>query len=195
LAWKTVPPSSVEISRLLRAWGDGDRAALYHLTPLVYAELHKIAHRCMHQQPAGQTLQTTALINEAYLRLLKAEGVHCQDRVHFFAVAAQMMRRILVDSARARLTDKRGGRLPHVCLDECTDASPQSSDDLMALDEALNALAEMDLRKARVVELRFFAGLSVEETADALSISVPSVKRDWKLAKAWLTRELSRCRR
>jgi RNA polymerase sigma factor (TIGR02999 family) len=187
-----VPSSSVEISRLLRAWGDGDQAALNQLTPLVYTELHQIAHRHMRQQLPGQTLQTTALVNEAYLRLVDVEGVRWQDRTHFFAVSAQIMRRILVDSARAHLADKRGGRLPHVYLDDSVDASPQSSEDLIALDDALNALEEMDPRKARVVELRFFAGLSVEQTAEALKISAPSVKRDWKLAKAWLSRELSR---
>jgi RNA polymerase sigma factor (TIGR02999 family) len=187
-----VPSSSVEISRLLRAWGDGDQAALNQLTPLVYTELHQIAHRHMRQQLPGQTLQTTALVNEAYLRLVDVEGVRWQDRTHFFAVSAQIMRRILVDFARARLADKRGGRLPHVYLDDSVDASPQSSEDLIALDDALNALEEMDPRKARVVELRFFAGLSVEQTAEALEISAPSVKRDWKLAKAWLSRELSR---
>lgn len=187
-----MPVSSVEISRLLRAWGEGDQAALNQLTPLVYAELHRIAHRYMRRQPAGQTLQTTALVNEAYLRLENVEGVRWQDRTHFFAVSAQMMRRILVDSARAHLADKRGGGWPHVCLDEFVDASAQSGEDLIALDDALNALEKMDPRKARVVELRFFAGLSVEETAEALNISAPSVKRDWKLAKAWLNRELSR---
>jgi RNA polymerase sigma-70 factor (ECF subfamily) len=192
LIWNTVPSSSVEISRLLRAWGDGDQAALNQLTPLVYTELHQIAHRHMRQQLPGQTLQTTALVNEAYLRLVDVEGVRWQDRTHFFAVSAQIMRRILVDSARAHLADKRGGRLPHVYLDDSLDASPQSSEDLVALDDALNALEEMDPRKARVVELRFFAGLSVEQTAEALKISAPSVKRDWKLAKAWLSRELSR---
>lgn len=184
--------SSVEISRLLRAWGDGDRAALNQLTPVVYAELHQIAHRHMRRQSPGQTLQTTALVNEAYLRLVDAEGVRCRDRTHFFAVSAQIMRHILVDFARAHLADKRGGRVPHVCVDDSLDASPQSTEDLIALDDALNALEKMDPRKARVVELRFFAGLTVAQTAEALKISAPSVKRDWKLAKAWLTRELSR---
>jgi RNA polymerase sigma factor (TIGR02999 family) len=146
----------------------------------------------MRQQLPGQTLQTTALVNEAYLRLVDVEGVRWQDRTHFFAVSAQIMRRILVDYARAHLADKRGGRLPHVYLDESMDVAPQISEDLIALDDALNALEEMDPRKARVVELRFFAGLSVEQTAEALKISAPSVKRDWKLAKAWLSRELSR---
>jgi RNA polymerase sigma factor (TIGR02999 family) len=184
--------SSVEISRLLRAWSDGDPAALDQLTPLVYAELHQIAHRYMRQRPAGQTLQTSALVNEAYIRLVNVENVRWQDRAHFFAVAAQIMRRILVDSARAHLAGKRGGRLPHVCLDESADASPQTSEELIALDEALNVLAEMDPRKSKVVELRFFTGLSEGKIAEVLRISVPSVKRDWKLAKAWLTRELSR---
>ena len=187
-----MPFSSVEVSRLLRAWGDGDQAALNQLTPLVYAELHEIAHRHMRQQVPGHILQTTALVNEAYLRLVAVEGVRWQDRTHFFAVSAQIMRRILVDSARAHLADKRGGRSPHIYLDESMDTTPQSSEALITLDDALNALEKMDPRKARVVELRFFAGLSVEQIAEALKISAPSVKRDWKLAKAWLTRELSR---
>jgi RNA polymerase sigma factor (TIGR02999 family) len=146
----------------------------------------------MRRQLPGRTLQTSALVNEAYLRLVNVEGVPWQDRNHFFAVSAQIMRRILVDAARAHLADKRGGRLPHVCLDESVDAAPQESEDLIALDDALNALEAMDPRKARLVELRYFAGLSVEETAEALKISAPSVKRDWKLVKAWLSRELSR---
>jgi RNA polymerase sigma factor (TIGR02999 family) len=187
-----VPASSVEISRLLRAWGDGNRAALDELVPLVYTELHEIAHRHMFRQPPGQTLQTSALVNEAYLRLVDVDGVRWRDRTHFFAVSAQVMRRILVDSARAHLADKRGGRFAHVYLDESMDGSGQGSEELIALDDALKALEEMDPRKARVVELRFFAGLSVEETAEILKISIPSVKRDWKLARAWLTRELSR---
>lgn len=182
----------MEISRLLRAWGDGDRKALDQLTPLVYSELHEIAHRYMRRQPPGRTLQTSALVNEAYVRLVDVEGLRWVDRTHFFAVSAQIMRRILVDAARAHLANKRGGRFEHVCLDEGMDASPKRSEDLIALDDALNALEEMDARKARVVELRFFAGLSEAETAETIKISVPSVKRDWKLAKAWLTRELSR---
>jgi len=146
----------------------------------------------MRRQHPGQTLQTSALVNEAYLRLVDVEGVRWEDRTHFFAVSAQVMRRILVDSARAHLAGKRGGGFEHVYLDESLDASPQRSEDLIALDDALKALEEMDPRKARVVELRFFSGLSVEQTAEALKISVPTVKRDWKLAKAWLTRELAR---
>jgi len=187
-----VSASSAKISRLLRAWGDGDRAALDELTPLVYSELHRMAHRYMRQPAPDQLLQTTALVNEAWMRLVAAGDLNWRDRTHFFAVSAQMMRRIVVDQARAQLAGKRGGRMPHVCLDESTDASPQTSEELVALDDALIALETMDPRKARVVELRFFTGLSVEETAEALQISAPSVKRDWKLAKAWLTRELSR---
>jgi RNA polymerase sigma factor (TIGR02999 family) len=187
-----MPSSPVEISRLLRAWGDGDREALDQLTPLVYTELHQIAHRYMRRQPAGQTLQTSALVNEAYLRLANVDRVRWEDRTHFFAVSAQIMRRILVDSARAHLAGKRGGHFEHVRLDESVDADPQNSEDLVALDDALKTLEEMDPRKARVVELRFFAGLTEEQAAEALNISVPSVKRDWKLAKVWLTRELSR---
>lgn len=182
----------MEISRLLRAWGEGDRAALDQLTPLVYAELHQIAHRYMRRQPAGQTLQTSALVNEAYLRLADVEGVRWENRTHFFAVSALVMRRILVDAARAHVAGKRGGLFEHVQFDESVDPSPQRSQDLIALDDALNTLEELDARKARVIELRFFAGLTLEETAETLEISVPSVKRDWKLAKAWLTRELSR---
>ncbi len=185
--------SSVEISRLLRAWSDGDRAALDQLTPLVYTELHEIAHRYMRRQPPGQMLQTSALVNEAYLRLVDVKcGVRWEDRRHFFAVSAKIMRRILVDCARAHRAGKRGGRFEHVCMDEFLDASAQNIEDLIALDDTLKALEEMDPRKARVVELRFFAGLSFEEVAETLKISIPSVKRDWKLAKAWLNRELSR---
>ncbi len=181
---------SAEITRLLRAWGGGDRAALDQLAPLVYQELHRMAHRHMQREQSGHTLQTTALVNEAYLRLVDAKDIRWQDRAHFFAVSAQMMRRILVDAAKARLAGKRGGRSPHVNLDEAMDAVPERPGDLVALDEALDALAEMDPRKGRVVELRFFGGMSVEETAEVLGISPQSVMRDWKLAKAWLMREM-----
>jgi RNA polymerase sigma factor (TIGR02999 family) len=182
---------SAEITRLLRAWGGGDQAALSQLAPLVYKELHRIAHRHMQREQPGHTLQTTALLNEAYLRLVDAKDVCWHDRAHFFAVSAQMMRRILVDAAKARLTEKRGGQLPHMNLDEALDASAARSRDLVALDDALVALEKMDPRKAQVVELRFFGGLSVEETAEVLKLSAQSVMRDWKLAKAWLTREVS----
>jgi RNA polymerase sigma factor (TIGR02999 family) len=192
-----MPPESPEITELLKAWGSGDAAALDQLTPLVYDELRRLALRYMRNERAGNTLQTTALVNEAYLRLVDAKRVAWQDRVHFFAVSAQMMRRILVDAARARGSAKRGGQVKRVNhstafnLDEIPDVSTGRDRELVAIDDALNTLAEMDPRKARVIELRFFGGLSVEETGEILKISPQSVMRDWKLAKAWLTRELS----
>jgi RNA polymerase sigma factor (TIGR02999 family) len=184
--------SSAEITRLLRAWGGGDQAALDELAPLVYGELRRMAHRYLRRENPGNTLQPTALVNEAYLRLVDVNNVSWEDRAHFFAVSAQMMRRILVDAARARLTGKRGGGAVHLNLNDSIDAIPDRSGELVALDEALNDLAQLDPRKARVVEMRFFGGLSVEETAQVLKISAPSVLRDWKLARAWLMRELSR---
>ena len=183
--------SSIEISRLLHAWGDGDRAALDQLTPLVYAELHQIAHRHMRRQVAGQILQTTALVNEAYLRLVDVEGVRWQDRTHFFAVSAQMMRRILVDRARAQAYQKRGGGAERVSLLEEMLLTPERPAELLELDEALQALSEQDARKAQVVELRYFGGMSVEETSVVLDVSEQTVLRDWKLAKAWLAQWIS----
>ncbi len=183
------PP--IEITRLLRAWSGGDRAALDQLTPVVYKELYRIARGHMRRENQGNTLQTTALVNEAYLRLVDVPNVGWKDRAHFFAVSAQMMRRILVDAARARASGKRGGGARRVDLDQVPDISSGRHRELVAVDEALNVLAEMDPRKARVVELRFFGGLSVEETAEVLGISAQSVMRDWRLAKAWLMRELS----
>jgi RNA polymerase sigma-70 factor, ECF subfamily len=183
-----------EITVLLKAWGAGDQNALNRLTPLVYSELRRMARRYMRNERAGNTLQTTALINEAYLRLVDVQGAGWQDRAHFFAVSAQLMRRILVDAARARGTAKRGGlgvRVDHssaVNLDEIPEVG--RSAELVSLDDALNALAEIDPRKARVIELRFFGGLSVEETAGVLGISPQSVLRDWKLARVWLKREM-----
>jgi RNA polymerase sigma factor (TIGR02999 family) len=191
------PPESVEITALLKAWGGGDQAAFDRLVPLVYAELHRMARRQMRNERAGNTLQATALVNQAYLRLVDARNAGWKDRVHFFAVSAQVMRRILVDAARARATGKRGGQLKRanhstaINLDELPDLGFQHAEELAALDDALNALAQFDARKARVIELRFFGGLSVEETAEAVRISPQSVMRDWKLAKAWLMRELS----
>jgi RNA polymerase sigma factor (TIGR02999 family) len=186
---------SGQITGLLKAWGAGDASALERLTPLVYAELRRLARRYMRHESPGNTLQTTALVHEAYLRLVDAAGVDWQDRAHFFAVSAQMMRRILVDAARARASAKRGVRhVDHstpVNLDNIPDLGAQRGAELIALDDALNVLAQMNPRHARVVELRFFGGLSVEETARALDISPQSVMRDWKLAKAWLMRELS----
>jgi RNA polymerase sigma factor (TIGR02999 family) len=189
------PSDSQEISVLLMAWGNGDQAALDRLTPLVYAELHRTARRHMRKEREN-TLQTTALAHEAYLRLVDAKGLTCNDRTHFFALSAQIMRRILVDAARARVSAKRGGDAPAldhseaVNLDEIAGNVSQKSAELLALDQALDDLARMDARKARVIELRFFGGLSVEETAEVLQISAQSVMRDWKLARAWLVREL-----
>jgi RNA polymerase sigma factor (TIGR02999 family) len=189
------PSDSQEISLLLKAWGNGDQAALDRLTPLVYAELHRMARRHMRTEREN-TLQATALVNEAYLRLVDAKGLACKDRTHFFALSAQIMRRILVDAARARVAVKRGGDVPAldhsepINLDEVAGATSQKSAEVLALDQALEDLALVDARKARVIELRFFGGLSVEETADVLQISPQSVMRDWKLARAWLVREL-----
>ena len=187
---------SQDISRLLKAWGTGDQTALDRLTPLVYDELRRMARRHMRGERPGNTLQTTALVHEAYLRLVDAKSMERKDRAQFFALSARIMRRILVDAARARASEKRGGRVEHaghseaVDLDEIAGNSPPLSAELLALDEALNDLAGIDPRKAQVIELRFFGGLSVEETAEVLKISPQSVMRDWKLARAWLAREL-----
>jgi RNA polymerase sigma factor (TIGR02999 family) len=184
------PAASVEITRLLKAWGQGDQAALDRLTPAVYDELRRMARRYMRRERDGHTLQTTALVNEAYLRLVDVHNVSWQDRAHFFAVSAQMMRRILVDAARARTSERRGGRAVRAELEEIPDLSSGRDREIVAIDDALKELAEMDPRKARVVELRFFGGLSVEESAEVLKVSPQTVLRDWKLAKAWLMREL-----
>ena len=189
------PSDSREISVLLKAWGNGDQAALDRLTPLVYAELHRMARRHMRTERENM-LQTTALVHEAYLRLVDAKGLACKDRTHFFALSAQVMRRILVDAARARVSAKRGGDAPAldhseaVNLDEIAGSASQRSVEVLALDQALDDLARVDARKARVIELRFFGGLCVEETAEVLQISPQSVMRDWKMARAWLVREL-----
>jgi RNA polymerase sigma factor (TIGR02999 family) len=185
-------PPTAEVTRLLRAWGGGDHAALDQLTPLVYAELRRMAGRYMQRENPGNTLQATALVNEAFLRLVDVTGIRWQDRAHFFAISAQMMRRILVDAARARGSGKRGGGAVRLDLNESIDALPQPDSRLVDLDEALESLAQFDARKAKVVELRFFGGLSVEDTAEVLKISKESVMRDWKLARAWLMRELAR---
>jgi len=190
------PSRSADISRLLKAWGAGDQTALDRLTPLVYDELRRMARRCMRRERAGNTLQTTALVHEAYIRLVDARSVECKDRVHFFALSAEMMRRILVDAARARASAKRGGQVEQVAhseavnLDEIAENTSEKSAELLALDEALQELTRLDPRKARVIELRFFGGLTVEETAEVLNVSPQSVMRDWKLARAWLNREL-----
>jgi len=183
------PPG--EITNLLGAWAKGDQAALERLMPLVHDELCRTARRFMRKEAPGNSLQTNALVNEAYLRLVGAQNVRWQDRTHFFAVSAQIMRRILVDAARARYAEKRGGEIPKVPLNESIDDLPRESQ-LIALDEALQALAQFDQRKAQVVEMKFFGGMSVEETADVLKISVRTVMREWSLARAWLLREMSR---
>ena len=181
--------SPKEITRLLVAWGDGDESALEGLTPLVYDELRRLAHHYMSQERPGHALQTTALVNEAYLRLIDWKNVHWQSRAHFFAVSAQLMRRILVDFARSQGYAKRGGGALQVTLDEAL-VSGEKSADIVALDEALRSLAELDERQSKVVELRFFGGLSIEETAEVLKVSEGTVRRDWSLARAWLHREL-----
>jgi RNA polymerase sigma-70 factor (ECF subfamily) len=184
-------PSKPEVTQLLRAWGEGDGEALEKLTPVVEGELHRLAHRYMTREKPGHTLQTTALVNEVYLRLVDIQNVTWQDRAHFFAISATMMRRILTDFARSRLYQKRGGAAVQVSWDEALAVSPGQDVDLVSLDDALVELAALDPRKTQVVELRFFTGLSVEETAEALKISPETVKRDWKFAKSWLHRALS----
>jgi RNA polymerase sigma factor (TIGR02999 family) len=184
-------PTSHEVTELLLAWSKGDSGALDRLVPLVYAELHRLAKSYLRKELAGQTLQTTALIHEAYLRLIEAKEVQWQSRAHFFGVAAHLMRQILVSFARERGAQKRGGAAQQVSLDEALVVSQGQDEDLVALDEALSALAEVDARKAQVVELRFFGGLTEEETAAALKVSPETVRRDWRIARSWLRRQLS----
>jgi RNA polymerase sigma factor (TIGR02999 family) len=171
-------------------WGQGDETALDRLIPLVHRELHQIARRCMVGERAGHSLQATALVNEAYLRLINANDVAWHDRAHFLAVAARMMRRILVDHARARHYQKRGGGATRATLDEALVVASEPDHDFVALDDAMTALAVVDARKSQVVEMRFFGGLTIEETAEALQVSRDTVKRDWNMAKMWLLREL-----
>lgn len=182
------PPSN--ITRLLLAWSEGDQAALERLLPLIEKELHRIARHYMRRENPGHTLQTTALVNEAYFRLIDQKSVRWQNRAHFFGIAAQIMRRILLNYARDRQRAKRGGKAVQVSLSEVAVMTPEKSDELIALDESLERLALIDERKCRVVELRYFGGLSVEETAEVLGISPITVARDWKMAKAWLAREI-----
>jgi RNA polymerase sigma factor (TIGR02999 family) len=182
-------PEKGEVSELLHAWSEGDHGALERLTPIVYRELHRLARRYMRGERAGHSLQTTALVNEAYLRLVDYNRMRWQDRAHFFAVSAQLMRRILVEYAR-RHNLTRGGGVAHVALDDTSEVGSQPSADIVALDDALSALARFDSRKMQVVEMRFFAGLSVKETAEVLKVSEMTVTRDWNTAKAWLYREL-----
>src|SRR5579863_8327581 len=185
-------PSSHEVTRLLKAWSGGDEEALQKLTPLVYKQLHQIARRYMAGERSGHTLQTTALVNEAYLRLVDCGKVNWQDRAHFLAVSAQLMRRILIDFARSRGYLKRGAAAPHIALEDAPSVFNEPDVNLVALDDALKALAAVDERKSKVVELKFFGGLNVEETAEVLGISSDTVLRDWQFAKLWLLRELNR---
>jgi RNA polymerase sigma factor (TIGR02999 family) len=184
------PSSGGEVTRLLRAWSDGDASALQKLTPLVYDELHRAAQRHLARQRPDHTLQASALVNEVYLRLVNYHPPSWQDRAHFFALSAQVMRRILVDWARSRHAAKRGLGAVALELDEALVVSEVRGGDLLALDDSLKSLAALDPRKGRVVELRFFGGLSVEETAEVLKVSKETVMRDWRLAKSWLRREL-----
>jgi len=183
--------SEQDVTELLLEWQQGDKCALDKLTPLVYEELRRIAHRYVQRERDGHTLQTTALVNEAYVRLVGGRKIEWQNRAHFFAVTAQVMRHILIDHARRRHYAKRGGEAQQVSFDDAALMSPERAAELVALDEALSELARLDARKSRVVELRYFGGLSLEETADVLDVSVMTVRRDWRAAKAWLYRALS----
>jgi RNA polymerase sigma-70 factor (ECF subfamily) len=179
-----------EITKLLHAWSEGDQSALERLTPIVFDELHRLAGRYMKRERPGHSVQTTALVNEAYMRLVDYSRMEWQDRAHFFAVSAQLIRRILVEHAR-RHNLRRGGGVQHVSLEEAAVVGGRRSADLVALDDAMNSLARIDPRKVQVVEMRFFGGLSVEETAEVLKVSTVTVMRDWSTAKAWLYRELA----
>jgi RNA polymerase sigma factor (TIGR02999 family) len=185
-------PSTHQVTHLLRAWGEGDQAALGDLVPLVYQEMHRLAQVYMSRERSGHTLQTSALVNEAYLRLVDTTQASWQNRAHFFAICANVMRRILVEWARSRQALKRGGAAPPLELVESLAVAEEPGRDLVALDDALKDLSALDPRKGKVVELRFFGGLSVEETAEALKISCETVMRDWKFAKSWLRRELGK---
>lgn len=185
-----IPESTHQITALLQAWNLGDEQALEQLMPLIYNELHRAAGKCMARERGADPLQTTALINELYIKMVDLKRVKWQDRAHFFALCARQMRRILTDLYRAGVCDKRGGKQKPVTLDASTICAREPRRDLMAIDEALERLAQMDGRKSQVVELRFFGGLSVKETAEVLRVSVETVMRDWKFSKAWLLTEL-----
>jgi RNA polymerase sigma factor (TIGR02999 family) len=184
-------PPEPEITQLLAAWSEGDEAAFERLVPLVYAELKRMARRHMFRESEGHVLQTTALVHEAYLKLVSQKNAKWQNRAHFFAVSSQQMRRILVDAARPRLRQKRGADAPVISLDDAPTLSASRAAEFVALDDALEELAKLDARRARVVEMRYFGGMSVEETATALKLSVDTVMRDWKAAKAWLHMQLN----
>lgn len=183
--------SQKDITGLLLDWGSGDKAALDKLIPLVYQELRRMAHQYMRRERAGNTLQTSALINEAYIRLVDYNRMRWQDRAHFFAVAAQAMRRILVERARSRGRDKRGGAAQKVSLDEAADLAAERAADIVALDDALTELSAIAPRKGQIVELRYFGGLNIDEAAEVLGVSSPTVQREWRAAKAWLYRAIS----
>jgi len=184
-------PLPHDVTQLLVAWSNGDEAARDQLIPLVYEELHRLAHHYMNRERPGHTLQTSALVNEAFVRLVDQHDVHWQNRSHFFGIAAQMMRRVLVDYARSRQYQKRGGDVVQVSLNEDLIVSNEQTAEVVALDDALKNLATFDQRKCQIVELRFFAGLSIEEAAQVLGISPGTVMRDWTLAKAWLRKEIT----
>jgi RNA polymerase sigma factor (TIGR02999 family) len=183
-------PARAEVTELLKAWGEGDRNALDKLTPLVAKELKRLARRCLRREHGRHTLQTTALVNEAYLQLVEVKGVRWQDRAHFYSLSARIMRRVLVEAARSRMAAKRGGGALRITFDEALPVAVKDSE-YVALDQALERLAVQDARKAQVVELRFFGGLSVEETAHVLQVSEQTIHRDWRLSRSWLLRELS----
>jgi len=184
-------PSPQQVTELLVAWGGGDQTARDELMPLVYEELRRLAHQCVRRERPGHTLQTSALLNEAYLRLVDQKNIQWQDRAHFFGIAARLMRQVLVDYARMRRYAKRGGDARRVSLDEAMIVSEERAADVVALDDALKTLAEIDPRQSQIVELRFFGGLSIEETAEVLAVSPGTVMRDWTLAKAWLRRAVT----
>jgi RNA polymerase sigma-70 factor, ECF subfamily len=184
------PSPSRSVTQLLRAWGEGDQSALEQLTPLVYDQLHRLARRQMSWEHEGHTLQATALINEVYLRLVEFQDVRWQDRAHFFAVCARLMRRILIDFARSRASLKRGGNSQKLTLEDGLIVSRDTSSQLLVLEEALTKLAQVDSRKSSVVELRFFGGLTIKETSEVLKVSTDTVMREWSLARAWLLREM-----
>jgi len=185
-------PSTHDVTRLLKAWSDGDQAALSELMPTVYAEIRKLARSYLRRERSDHTLQATALVHEAYMRLVDQRAVKWQNRAHFFGIAAQIMRRILVDHARMQKADKRGSGESPIVLDESLDVAAGNRLDFVALDDALKALAELDPRQARIVELRFFGGLSIEETAEVTQLSPATIKREWAAARTWLRRELDR---
>jgi RNA polymerase sigma factor (TIGR02999 family) len=185
-------PSSQEVTRLLLAWRDGDQEALERLTPLVYGELRRMAHRYMRRESPDHTLQSSALVNEAFLRLIDCRQIDWQNRAHFFGIAAQMMRQILIDHARSHARAKRGGALRQVSFEETAIVSNERAAELIALDDALTALASFDLNKSRIVELRFFGGLTNEEVGEVMGMSLRTIEREWRKAKAWLRRAISK---